>query len=117
MKRTLLLSALLILLLLALPANWLLARRAAPPPWPDDIVAHHEERAANLDLAQLDGRSSDEIAQLMEAAWEDGVHILRLRVPWDYIQPQPDVGQWQTFDDVMEANWYDFLTIFVLDGV
>ncbi len=116
MKHLLFLGLIFILLLLALPANWLLARRVAPPPWPGDVAEHHRTVAVNMDLADLAQLSDFELQQRFRHAWEDGAHIVRLRVPWDLIQPQPDAWNWKPFQRVFDANDYNFLFLFLLDG-
>ena len=118
MKRLLLLAVLLLLLLAALPANWLLARRNAPPAWPGDVAAHHNLTSANLDLAELATLSDEELAARWQHLREDGASILRIRVPWEMIQPQPDVWDWEALDRVMSAqdNPVGFQFILVLDG-
>ena len=119
MKRPISLALLLVLLILILaliPANALQARRAAPPPWPVDVAEHHRTIAVNMDLADLAQLSDFELQQRIRYAWEDGAHIIRLRVPWYLIQPQPDVWNWEPFQRVFEVNDYNFLFVFLLDG-
>ena len=53
------------------------------------------------DLAQLDAPARQE---RFRQAWEDGAHIVRLRVPWALIQPQPDVWDWEAFEQVVRPN-------------
>ncbi len=116
MKRLLLLGTLFLLLVLLLPVNWFLARQAAPPPWPDDIAAHHRSLAVNMDLADLARLSDPAREGRLRLAWEDGAHIIRLRVPWALIQPEPDVWDWRAFEQVVGTDDFDFLFILALDG-
>ena len=102
MKRLLLLGTIFLLLVLLLPVNWFLARQAAPPPWPDDIAEYHRSLAVNMDLADLARLSDHAREKRLRQAWEDGAHIIRLRVPWALIQPEPDVWDWRAFERITE---------------
>ena len=119
MKRPILLGLLLIVLLLALPANWLLARRAAPPPWPGDVAPLHDRTMANLDLAELATLDYTALAFRWRHLQEDGVSIVRLRVPWEMIQPERDAWDIATLHAVLLSLEDSFVRpriIFVLDG-
>jgi O-antigen ligase len=115
MKR-MFLALLLLLFLLALPVNWLLARHNAPQPWPADIADYHSALAANMDLADLAAMDAQARTERFRQAREDGIDIVRLRIPWALIQPQPDVWEWQAFEQIVRHNAFGFMFVLVLDG-
>lgn len=84
MRRFLLLSALLALLLIALALDAGLAWRSGARPWPVPVVAGHGELMANLDLA---GLTPQQAADILAWVAEDGFGWVRLRVPWNEIEP------------------------------
>ncbi|HEY80256.1 MAG TPA: hypothetical protein G4O05_04165, partial [Caldilineae bacterium] len=104
MTRPRLLAAIFLLLLVLLPINGLLARRVAPPPWPGPVAQDHTQTAANLDLAELAALDDEALARRWQHLWEDGVSILRVRVPWARIEPQPDAWDWEALDRVLQSQ-------------
>ncbi len=105
-------------LLGGLGLNALWARRAAPPPWPGPVHELHTQVGANLDLAELATLDDAALAARWQALREDGVSILRVRVPWAMIQPEPDQWRWHGLDRVLAAQDVadPFRIILVLDG-
>ncbi len=101
---------------LGLNAWW--TRRAAPPPWPGPAHELHTQVGANLDLAELATLDDAALTARWGALQEDGVSILRVRVPWAMIQPTPDQWQWDALDRVLspQGALQRFRVILVLDG-
>lgn len=114
MKRLLLLTLLLLALAGGFAANLLLARRQTLPPLPPTPAVGHGQRLATLDLAGLTPQQAVEIIGWMQA---DGVQWLRLRLPWNEIEPQPGRQQWDVVQAAVDAATRGELRIvLLLDG-
>lgn len=114
MRRFLLLSALLALLLIALALDAGLAWRSGARPWPVPVVAGHGELMANLDLA---GLTPQQAADILAWVAEDGFGWVRLRVPWNEIEPEPGLYRWEVLQAALETCvHHDLQVVLLLDG-
>ncbi|MBX7233534.1 MAG: O-antigen ligase family protein [Caldilineales bacterium] len=114
MRRLILLSALLLLLLALTGANLLLARRTAPPPLPVAPVAGHGQLMASLDLAGLNPKQAADIVGWMA---EDGMKWVRLRLPWNEIEPEAGRTDWELLQAAIDAaRAHDLRIVLLLDG-
>lgn len=114
MRRLILLTLLLLALAGGVVANLAQARRHAPPPLPPAPASGHGQRLATLDLAGLTPAQAVEIIGWMQA---DGVQWLRLRLPWNEIEPQPGHRRWDTLQAAVDAAVdHDMRLVFLLDA-
>jgi len=81
-------------------ANVVIGRRRQAPPLPPVPASSHGQRMANIDLA---GLSPVEVAQRITLAAADGHDWIRLRLPWDEIEPEQGEWQWQGLDSALAA--------------
>ncbi len=114
MRRFLVLSLVLFMLLGALALNAGLAWRAAPPALPVPVVAGHGELMANLDLAGLTPTQAADILGWMAA---DGFRWVRLRLPWNEIEPERGRYRWEVVETALAAcRQHGLQPVLLLDG-
>ncbi len=114
MRRFFLLTAVFLLLLLGLVVNGVLARRSAAPPLPVEPAPGHGQLMANLDLA---GVTPDLARQVVGWAADDGNTLLRVRAPWNEIEPEPGQFRWDALDQALgQAKARNMQVVLVLDG-
>ncbi|RME85446.1 MAG: hypothetical protein D6775_02805 [Caldilineae bacterium] len=114
MRRFALYTALLPVLVLALGVTVLMALRGQTASYPVRPVPRHGTLMANLDLTGLTG---EEIEARMAAVADDGYSIVRLRLPWDEIQPERETWRWLVADAaIAAARAHDLDLILLLDG-
>jgi O-antigen ligase len=77
-------------------------------------LAVDKSLGVNTDLSRLDAKTRAEALASME---EVGIRWLRQRFPWDRIEPEPDVYDWDVWDELVSAALEHGLEILaVLDG-
>ncbi len=114
MRRFLVLSLVLFVLLAALALNAAWAWRSATPALPVPVVAGHGELMANLDLA---GLSPAQAADILAWIAEDGFRWVRLRVPWNEIEPERGLYRREVLQAALAACAQKGLQVLlVLDG-
>ncbi len=114
MRRLVLVSILLLVLVLALPFNWFVGGRQTPPPLPVAPTVGHGQRMANLNLA---GLTAPTLVLRLQQMAQDGMQVVRLRLPWDEIQPEPDLWRWDKVDRaIATAREQNLEVVLVLDG-
>jgi len=114
MRRLVSATIFVLLLLAGFALNLLLAGRAAESSVPVAPVPDHGALMANVDLA---GLSPQVVQERIEQVADDGMSYLRLRLPWDEIQPEPGTWLWQTADRaVAAARDENLLVVLLLDG-
>ncbi|MGD8793633.1 MAG: beta-galactosidase, partial [Anaerolineae bacterium] len=68
----------------------------------------------NVRLEQMDASARDQALTAMEAA---GLRWLRLRFPWNAIEPEPGRYRWELWDDILDdVVQHDLSVVAVLDG-
>ncbi len=114
MRRLILATILVLLLAAAFVLNLLLAGLVPEPSMPVAPVPAHGALMANVDLAGLSAQvAKDRIEQVAE----DGMSYLRLRLPWDQIQPEAETWHWQIVDRaITTAREQDLKVVLLLDG-
>ncbi len=115
-RRSTLFLLLTLVLSLAFLLNGFMAWRTARPTWPGDIARHHRSMVVNLDLQELAALNERDLARRWQHVGEDGATLVRLRVPWDWIQPEPDAWRWQDFDRILASAPQELSFILTLDG-
>ncbi len=115
-RRPIVFLFLILFLGLAFLLNGVFAWRTAQPYWPGDIARHHRSVGANMDLVEMASLSNEGLTMRWKRIQEDGVTLVRLRVPWDWVQPEPDRWQWAGFDRVLASAPDDISFILTLDG-
>lgn len=114
MRKLILLTFAAILVIVGLVANALVAQRRQTPAIPPSPAAGHGQRMANIDLA---GLTAAEIADRITLAAGDGHRWIRLRLPWDEIEPEAGLWQWQGLDSALDAaRSADVNILLLLDG-
>ncbi|MCO6452955.1 MAG: hypothetical protein J5I90_19380 [Caldilineales bacterium] len=114
MRRIIVLTILLAVLAGAFVLNLLLWRARPAADMPPALAAAHGQIMANVDLA---GLTPDTVGNHIATAASDGARFVRIRVPWDEVQPQIDRIDWQTLDaaiDTAERNGLEI--VLLLDG-
>ncbi len=98
--------------------NFLQEHQRSSTPWPVPVAADHSQIAANLDLTELATLDDTALRERWEQLRQDGVTILRVRIPWDMIQPAPEVWDWEALDRILmpKDNNVSYRYILVLDG-
>ncbi len=115
-RRSTLFLFLSLVLSLAFLLNGFMAWRTTRPTWPGDIARHHRSMGVNLDLQELAALNERDLARRWQHVREDGATLVRLRVPWDWIQPEPDTWRWQDFDRILASAPHELSFVLTLDG-
>ncbi len=114
MRRLVLATILILLLAAVFFLNLLFAGRGAESGTPVAPVPSHGALMANVDLV---GLSPSVVQERIEQVAEDGMTYLRLRLPWDEIQPEPETWRWHVADRAIDtARQQNLKVVLLLDG-